>query len=597
MGHTVNPIAFRMGWASNWIDSFFVDRKYYPQYLHMLFRLRLFLHFIFKQRWFEGKGGFFYSHFLLTKDYNSLALRVFFYDGKTEQFFHRIEDYVRDDRMHFLVNSNPGNWHERKTETFFTFYIFFIFFRLFHEFYIVMQWSKLLLQHRHIERIAKAFFNFDKRVMRSALQLRRSPQSLGEVNVLGSIKRSEGAHFRFFYFYLLCRQLALVQEGTHVRMKLAPVELAHRFTFLYTVLLANNFIFSTVRPYLTFLMTYLTFGPVKGFQDIVQLHFLAITNENVTATMIARYIALKLRQGFTPRGLLYPLKREYNRLLRQDRTAKKPVYLPFAFLLQRVSQRNYFSALFRSALLKLSLLYCQLRYAQWLAVKNTLTFDGFLFLADIALRYGAQETKVLRWSLKYFLHYFFFAFFHYHRILLYYQFFLRLLFRKAGRLQYRAKLRGLTPLAFFPQIVPKIIFNSFENHSDSEGPLFASYKFSLLRLFLHSFRRKMHILYSEQSHHFLARVALAKNRLLRLHEPSLPRRLGFRGFKIQCLGRFTRKQRSAKLTWAHRGVPLSTISAKVDYSTFSVVLINSSINVKVWFYKDEGFVDHFLKIL
>lgn len=232
--------------------------------------------------------------------------------------------------------------------------------------------------------------------MRSALQLQRSPRSRRESNVLASIKRSEGAHFRFFYFYLICRQLALVQETTHVRMKLVPFELAHRFTFLYVVLLANNFIFSTVRPYLTFLMNYLTFSPVKGFQDCVQVHFLAITNENVTATMISRYIALKLRQGFTPRGLLHPLKREFNRLLRQDRTAKKPVYLPFAFLLQRVSQRNYFSALFRSALRKLSLLYYQLRYSQWLAVKNTLTFDGFFFLADIAQKHGKRGKKAFR---------------------------------------------------------------------------------------------------------------------------------------------------------------------------------------------------------
>jgi len=229
--------------------------------------------------------------------------------------------------------------------------------------------------------------------MRSALQLRRSPQS---PPVLASIKRSEGAHFRFFYFYLICRQLVLVQEGAHVRMKLPPLELAHRFTFLYSVLLANNFIFSTVRPYLTFLMNYLTFSPVQGYQDYVQVHFLAITNENVTATMIARYIALKLRQGFTPRGLIYPLKREFSRLLRQDLTAKKPVYLPFAFLLQRVSQRNYFSALFRSALRKLSLLYHQLRYSQWLAVKNTFTFDGFLFLADIAQKHKERGTKAFR---------------------------------------------------------------------------------------------------------------------------------------------------------------------------------------------------------
>jgi hypothetical protein len=146
--------------------------------------------------------------------------------------------------------------------------------------------------------------------------------------------------------------------------------------------------------------------------------------------------------------------------------------------------------------------------------------------------------------------------------------------------------------------VPKLLSNDFENYSSWEASFGHLYKPSLLELFLFSFRRKMHRLYSEQSHHYLAKAALAKNRLLRLHNPktSLERRIGFRGFKIQCLGRFTRRQRSVKLTWIGHGVPLNTISAYVDYGSFNVVLVNSSINVRVWFHKDKGFEDYYVKV-
>jgi hypothetical protein len=109
------------------------------------------------------------------------------------------------------------------------------------------------------------------------------------------------------------------------------------------------------------------------------------------------------------------------------------------------------------------------------------------------------------------------------------------------------------------------------------------YKNSLMLLFLKSFKKQMHIFYSEQSVYYLAKSTLEKNRVLRSQGTlnRKERRLGFRGFKIQCLGRFTRKQRSAKLTWIRNGVPLNSISADIDYGTYSVVLKNSIINVKV----------------
>lgn len=257
------------------------------------------------------------------------------------------------------------------------------------------------------------------------------------------IKLSEGAPFRFFYFYLLCRHLALVEEKYSVKMKVEPSELLHRFTFLYVILLANSFIFRVLRPYVTFLMNYLTLSPRHSPLDSVHVSFLAITNENVTASLVARYIALKLRQGFTPRGLLYPMKREYSRLLRLDSMLRKPLFFPFEFLLRRVSQRNYFSTLFRTVIKKLSLFYFHLRYLHLLSSKNALAFDAFLFLVDIFesfLRRRRVSRRALNFGRKYARRYFFYAFFHYHRVQLYYQFFLRLLFHNTAELRYRAKL-------------------------------------------------------------------------------------------------------------------------------------------------------------
>ena len=102
----------------------------------MLFRIRLIVTFIFKDYWFERQGGFFYSHFLLAKDNTGLNLKIYFYDGKTEAFFFKIEDYIREDRDYLFANDD---YHERKSNNFFVFYTYFIFFRLFNSFFITAE--------------------------------------------------------------------------------------------------------------------------------------------------------------------------------------------------------------------------------------------------------------------------------------------------------------------------------------------------------------------------------------------------------------------------------------------------------------------------
>lgn len=80
MGHLINPIGFRLGWFSGWCDSWFSDYVYYPEFLHDLFRVRLFLNFFFSLAVFE-KSSLTFSHFEFYHKYAFLAIRVFYYDG------------------------------------------------------------------------------------------------------------------------------------------------------------------------------------------------------------------------------------------------------------------------------------------------------------------------------------------------------------------------------------------------------------------------------------------------------------------------------------------------------------------------------------
>lgn len=58
--------------------------------------------------------------------------------------------------------------------------------------------------------------------------------------------------------------------------------------------------------------------------------------------------------------------------------------------------------------------------------------------------------------------------------------------------------------------------------------------------------------------------------------------LDYRGFKIQCVGRFSRRQRASSYWFSLGKVPLNTLSSIIDYGFYSMPIRNSAISVKVW---------------
>jgi len=56
----------------------------------------------------------------------------------------------------------------------------------------------------------------------------------------------------------------------------------------------------------------------------------------------------------------------------------------------------------------------------------------------------------------------------------------------------------------------------------------------------------------------------------------------FSGFKIKCVGRFSRRLRARSYWYSLGNVPLNSIMAPIQYGFFCAPLKNSSISVKVW---------------
>jgi len=59
----------------------------------------------------------------------------------------------------------------------------------------------------------------------------------------------------------------------------------------------------------------------------------------------------------------------------------------------------------------------------------------------------------------------------------------------------------------------------------------------------------------------------------------------FKGFKVHCLGRFSRRQRASSYWFSKGKVPLNSLDTNIDYGYFTIPLRNSAICVKVWLNK------------
>jgi hypothetical protein len=68
------------------------------------------------------------------------------------------------------------------------------------------------------------------------------------------------------------------------------------------------------------------------------------------------------------------------------------------------------------------------------------------------------------------------------------------------------------------------------------------------------------------------------------------------GFKFQCSGRFSRKQRASAIWFRETKIPLNTLSAIIDYGFYSIPLRNSAAGVKIWLYKTHWANDFYFRL-
>ncbi len=65
------------------------------------------------------------------------------------------------------------------------------------------------------------------------------------------------------------------------------------------------------------------------------------------------------------------------------------------------------------------------------------------------------------------------------------------------------------------------------------------------------------------------------------------------GYRIDCIGRFTRKQRASFLTLKSGNTPFSSLNKYIEYEEYSIILKYGKCSIKVWLYKSDNFIPYF----
>lgn len=280
MGHLVNTTALRLGWFANWTDSWYTDYIYYPEFLFMVFRIRLYLISFFTLKQFE-RSAFFYSHFEILMKYNRVHVNVYLYDGATEGLMDNlfVDHYLEARRF----NANPKH---RKPSRYFDAWKILIVLNFMHKF-SMYAWPLVRLQA-----VLRAFNLYSLRSL--SYFLNHSKFALQT--------RASGA--RAYFFFVLFFNIRSIIARNFIKNRVSTTTILSRFIYVLAWGFWNKGLFVHLQTYLVFIFEMLT--RLKK----ITVNFFALTGHSVNARFLSRFIARKLKQNYTVKELLNPIKRE-----------------------------------------------------------------------------------------------------------------------------------------------------------------------------------------------------------------------------------------------------------------------------------------------
>lgn len=295
-----------------------------------------------------------------------------------------------------------------------------------------------------------------------------------------------------------------------------------------------------------------------------RITFFQVSNEQISARFLARFLAVRFSQGFSVRSILTPIRKD----LRLGKRYAQRLHFKERLLNQEkenMRDGSYF-------LLSKFLIFCTTFYQNSFFIKTSLwSFDHFFFMYQRSFFVGAlREYEFSRLFFE-----------------------KKILFSLIVRFSSEAKKLFFfyqNSMSFFLELLSECNLN-YENSCSliAEGSAFSFRGLSSASLLFLTGAVLLDFLKFSLNQGVLGRKTDSywgvKRRTFRTF--AVPAK-GLQGYRIRLHGRFTRKQIASAFHFQEGSLPLSSMDANVDYGFSSVSLRNSSIGIKVWMYRQDS---------
>ena len=289
----------------------------------------------------------------------------------------------------------------------------------------------------------------------------------------------------------------------------------------------------------------------------ININYFILSNLDVNADFLTKYIGLKLQKGHNLFRILNPLKRELYKLYKYYKTKKKDykIYL-------KNKMYNYKLIFIKKLNMMNIILY--LWYLNF--YKKNKTFISF----DI-IEFNQYVFKELK-NKNYFLIKKFIS------INIFYNIFLNI-----NNKFYIIELNNYKYI--------NSVFNSLYINNNILYYNIEKYKKIYTNLLFTSINiKKLYLNYHYYKILWLKSIGF-KKRIWRNKEDNDKKPIII-GYKMSFRGRFSRKQRASSIWFTHGKVPLNTINNVIDYSFFTVPLRNSAVSIKIWIHKNLSYSNY-----
>ena len=359
------------------------------------------------------------------------------------------------------------------------------------------------------------------------------------------------------YFYLL------ILIGAYMSRKLKEKNIKfYTRDFLYNFIyiwLGKRYFF----PYFKSLSYYwkILFYYINKLKNI-NINYHILSNFDITASFLTKYIGLKLQKGHNLFRILNPLKRELYKLYKYSKEKKKDYKIYFKYKIY-----NY-KLVFIKILNLINIILYLWNFNFYKKNKTFLSFDIIEFKQYI-LKEKLESNNIKLFYIKKFI-----------SINIFYNIFLNINNNKLYIIELLNDYNYINNIFYSIYINNNVLYNNIYKYKKIyTNVLYLSINFT-----------KLYLNYNYYKILWLKLIGFKKKIWKNKDENDV--KSVIIGYKMSFKGRFSRKQRASSIWFTHGKVPLNTINNIIDYSFFTVPLRNSAVSIKIWIHKNMNYSNY-----